>query len=104
MLIVGGCVGEDICGRPGVYVFDISNLHWKSSFEVRSSHSVPQAMISSPSGQGNYSTISGDPRDAPSNSITPSSSNRSKFATSSIRGISLHSLPLLLFYQKSRVR
>jgi hypothetical protein len=42
MVVVGGYVGPNIvCDSPGIYVFDMTALNWKSSFDTGTSYSPP---------------------------------------------------------------
>jgi hypothetical protein len=41
MVVVGGYIGDGVCDSPGIYVFDMTTLNWKSSFDIGTSYSPP---------------------------------------------------------------
>ena len=48
MVVVGGYLGplSTQCDSPGIYVFDMSSLEWKSSFDSLSVYSIPSLVFS----------------------------------------------------------
>jgi hypothetical protein len=51
MVVVGGYVGADIpCDSPGIYVFDMTTLNWKSTFDIGTTYSAPAVVGGSSSG------------------------------------------------------
>lgn len=50
MVVVGGYVGADIaCDSPGIYVFDMTALNWKGTFDIGTTYSVPAIVAGSTS-------------------------------------------------------
>src|SRR5579859_3838192 len=47
MVVVGGYVGADVqCDTPGIYVFDMTDLSWKGSFDASKGYNVPKLVSS----------------------------------------------------------
>jgi Kelch motif len=78
MVVIGGYLGANTtCDTPGIYVFDMSNLDWTSSFNIGNSYSVPQIVESAvPSQSSNSPTATTSPTSTATNTINiPSSTS-----------------------------
>jgi hypothetical protein len=79
MVVVGGYVGDGGCDSPGIYVFDMTALNWKSSFDVGTSYSPPSIV-----GGGSSTVVAGTttPVNTP-----PTTASTKGGATSSTAGV-----------------